>query len=145
MFILWPKNDKATCPQISHTKCFHSLKNSVFLSKCFLSWRRSHGNGGRRDDEPRRETESGGERRQRPRQRASQTKGTPLTFIFFPSHSAIPSRPLLFVFLVLFLFLDLALLMKQTRSDQHMLPQHNGLLLCCFLAIFNDLFNIYHS
>lgn len=47
--------------------------------------------------------------------------------------------------LVLFLFLDLALLMKQTRSDQHMLPQHSGLLLCCFLAIFNDLFNIYHS
>lgn len=44
-----------------------------------------------------------------------------------------------------FIFFDLAPLMKQTRSDPRMLPQHSGLLFCCFLAIFNDLFNIYHS
>lgn len=50
-----------------------------------------------------------------------------------------------FVLLCFVLFFDLAPLMKQTRSDQHMLPQHSGLHLGCFLAIFNDLFNIYHS
>lgn len=44
-----------------------------------------------------------------------------------------------------FVFFDVAPLMKPTRSDQHMLPQHSGLFLCCLLAIFNDLFNIYHS
>lgn len=109
----------------------------------YSSWRR-HGNVGRRDDEPWCESEGGRKRRQRSRQRAPQTKGTQLTFIVLQSffcNSLTPSR-FYFCFVV---FFDLSPLMKQTKSDQHMLPQHSGMFLSCFLAISNDLFNIYHS
>lgn len=112
---------------------------TLFLNEMFSLWR-SHRNIRRWDGEPRWETKNRNKRWQRHRQRPSQTKGTPLTFSvsIFLCTSLSPSQ-----FFVL--FFDLTSLMKQTKSDQHMLPQHSGLFLCCFLAIFNDLFNIYHS
>lgn len=61
-----------------------------------------------------------------------------VTLFCFQCFSPIPSCPPFF-------FFKSHTLNEATISDQHMLPQHSGPFLCCFLAIFNDLFNIYHS